>query len=198
MAKNYFSNLKNLVNDYRSGSFDGFSIDLEDDRDFNEFLEYERINGIDLYSGVSDSVKDKAGGLDNWLTGRELKVSVNGTKLFNTSVKKADLRFGGSSEKLKFDLPSIFQGYTAESNIGRNIDALPDDIDNYRDLARGLGVTDGGGTISFKPVNNDPVSNQSENVKDKVKEKVKSSNKSLGLILPVILGLTAFYYVVFK
>ena len=198
MALNEFEDPEGLVNQFQSGEFEGFSLSVDDDRDFKDVLTEGRINGIDLYNKVSDRFTNSLPGFDGFIQGQEVGVFAQGNKLFETEITDSDIRFGGSSESISVDVPKKFQGARDVKDILPNLaENTPDELDSIRDLGRALGFSDGG-TISFKPVNDDPVINQSVNVKDKVKEKVKSSNKSLGVILPVILGLTAFYYVVFK
>lgn len=198
MALNYFKDPSGLVDQYQSGEFEGFSLDVDDDRDFKDVLTEGRITGIDLYNKVSDRFTNSLPGFDGFIQGQEVGVFAQGNKLFETEITDSDIRFGGSRESISVDVPKKFKGARDVEEILPDLaENTPDELNSVRDLGRALGFSDGG-TISFKPVKDDPVSNQSENVKDKVKEKVKSSNKNLGLILPVILGLTAFYYVVFR
>jgi len=168
MVKNRFENLQGLISQYKNDSFEGFSIDVEDSRDFRSLIREGTIDAIDLFK-TPDKYVNNLEGLDKWLKNRAVKVSVEGRDFFESRVVNADLRFGGSSESLKFDVPEGMKDAYKEF----------EGLANLNDLGRFLGIDDKGGTISFTPIE------KGKEAVDKAEEKTGVNGKIL-LIVPVI------------
>lgn len=190
MATNFFSNIQGRVNDFRNNDFSGFTIDLHDERDFASLIRKGQISNISLFNAPENTINNLPE-FDDWITGKEVGVYAKGNKLFETQVSSADLRFGGSSETLNFDIPNKLRGSEELADVFPQMASkLPDEVHNVNDLAQAFNIE----KLRFKPV---------KNVKDKAKETVDktvknndmSKNSKLGIGL---LAVPVVVYTVYK
>mgnify|MGYP006283987433 CR=1 FL=1 len=185
MVKNYIENIRDLVSQAKSGEFTGFSVDVEDDRDFDEVVSQGRVDSINLYDGIPDKWVNSLR-IDSFLEGQKVGIFAEGKKLTETTITESDLRFGGSSESFSFKIPDRWKDATDIAEAFPDLRSkFPDEVHTIRDLARVMGFQDGG-TISFKAIketqpssNNKSVGTQSSNMIENVMQTVKENKMIL-------------------
>lgn len=188
------SNIKELAEDVRNNSFEGFTVSNPDPRDVGEDLADGSLpvdlygTGLEANSGLGDKISET-------IEGQDIGVFAEGRKLFETSITGSKLRIGGSNETINIDSSGLDR-HEASTLKNLNPDLSIPEIDSgtFADLFQALDVR----KLTFKPVQ-DRVPNNFEGSlpgPDKVKE--KTSNMSLGLILPVVAVLGLVYLVVFR
>lgn len=152
MPTSSVQDLSGLINQYKNKAFEGFNLQVDDDRVFDELLTEGGTSGLNLY-GAPEWAVNNLSGFQEWLKGNRAQVVVNGQKLFETTFQESDLRFGGSSETLNISIPESFKDADRINEILPDLsNQLPENVSTIRDLSRALGIDDSGGVISFRPI----------------------------------------------
>jgi hypothetical protein len=159
MAQKSILNPKGLVEQLKGGSFEGFSVNLDEERadeSFESFLQGGNIQRIDLseyagsLGGYMNDGKDYSGPVNQFLEGREVGVFAKGRKLFETKINSSSLDFRRTG---KFSVKTPFTGNSDIKDVFPGIsDKLPGNVQTIEDVARALDIQ----KLNFKPVSEVP------------------------------------------
>lgn len=189
------TNIKQLAEDVRNNDFEGLTISSQDPDDLGYEFSRGRLpvdvsnTGLTANSGLGDKISET-------IEGEKVGVFAQGRKLFESTLKGADdLRIGASGNPIFFDSKGL--DWTEASSLEKlNPDLSIPEIESggIKDLFQALNIN----KVSFRPVKNEVPENFEGPLPgpEKVKEKTKTTN--LGLILPVVAGLSVIYLVIRK
>lgn len=125
MVKATIQNLDQLVRQFRNNENpESIRIESDDPRDLATSLDkgYDNINLFNKGYNEAEDLKE----FDNYLEGRKVTLYLGtGQRLFSTKITEADLRFGGTRGKIKFNSKG-FDHFEASSlrELGANIQIL--------------------------------------------------------------------------
>jgi len=191
MGQISFSDFSGLVESFRNKDFKGFSLEHRDPRDIGQDLAKGRFE-VDLYGTGYEPNSGLGDKISSYLDNRQVGVFADGQKLFETSVKDADLRVGGTQGEIALSSQNVLD-YTDASTLQKlnpNLSIPEVDSGSFSDFFQALDVN----KLSFRPVESAEDAVFRPQPVNRTKEKVQAlGSKSLLLLLGLVVGAYSIY-----